>query len=138
MTGHKVSAATAARLRALLEVDVSEEVEPPPPAWKPEPGDVLLGSFIGWVTVTARFEKKHQIALVQDTSGARYSVWCSPKMLRSEMKKADPRPGDAIAIKRLEDRDVGKPHPLKQFKVAVDRSNGSPPRSDQNTERGTR
>ena len=100
-------------------MDTEKEAAPPAPTWSPEIGDELRGTFLGLVTVTGRHEKPHQIAIIEDLSGTRYSIWCSSKMLWPEMKRADPRPGEAITIRRLEDRDTGKPHPLKVFKVVL-------------------
>ena len=129
---------TGARLARLLRVDTSKEVEPPPPSWKPEPGDALTGEFIRWDTLIGNLENKHRIAIIEDRAGVRYSLWCSPTMLRSEMKRANPQPGDGITIERREDRDTGKPNPLKVFRVTVKRDSGSPQRADWNLEGGTR
>jgi len=129
---------TGARLARLLEVDTSSEVRPPPPNWKSEPGDTLTGIFIKWVIVTSNLEKKHRIAIIEDRSGIRHSLWCSPTTLRSEMKRKNPMPGDGITIERKADRDTGKPHPLKVFRVTVKRDSGSPTRADWNLEGGTR
>jgi len=129
---------TAARMDRLLEVDTSGEVEPPPPSWKPEPGDKLIGEFIRWETVTGNLERQHRIAIIEDRAGVRHSLWCSPTMPRSEIKRTDPQPGDGITIERKADRNVGRPHPLKVFRVTVKRDSGSPTRADWNLEGATR
>jgi len=129
---------TATHLRRLLKVDASEEVEPPPPSWKPHPGDTLRGTFIRWETVTGNLERQHKIAIVEDRAGVRHSIWCSPIVLRAEMKRARPQPGDAITIQRRADKDTGKPNPLKIFRVTVRSGSGSPARADWTLEGGKR
>ncbi len=131
MSRRGASKEAEARLLAILEIDLDAEKEPPPPAWSPEVGERLIGEFLGWVERDSQFGGQAKVALIQANSGARYSVWCASKGLKYEMEAADPKPGDAIAIVRREDRDTGKEFPLKRFQVAVDRNNGSPPRADE-------
>jgi len=125
-----------ARLSRLFEIDVSEEIEPPPPVWKHEVGSELRGVFLNWITVPGRFEVPERLAIVEDDSGVRHSVGCGLTMMKSEMKRTAPRPGDSIEIKRLADKDTGKPRPLQTFRITVDRNNSPPTRADWNLEGG--
>lgn len=138
MSRRGASEEAEARLLAVLEIDLDAEKEPPPPAWSPAIGERLIGEFIGWVLRDSQYGGKVQVALIHSNSGVRYSVWCGSKGLRDAMKKEDPRPGDAIAIMRRNDRKTGGGHLAKQYKVAVDRNNGgSSPRADDQIEGGT-
>jgi len=120
-----------ARLLAILEIDLASEREPSVPTWSPQIGEQLIGEFLDWIYKPSRFEGQGEVpvALIQSNSGVRYAVWCSAWRLKAAMQAADLQRGNAIAIKRLGDRDTGKKNPSRRFKVVVDRNDGSPPRT---------
>ena len=72
-----------------------------PDVWIAEPGDTLVGTVAGFDHGHTKFGD-YDILLVQDDEGdALRSVWLMHAVLRSEITRHDPRPGDRIAIKRL-------------------------------------
>ena len=122
---------TEDRLLAVLEIDLDAEREPSVPTWSPQIGEQLIGEFLDMTSKPSQYEGKGEVpvALIQSNSGVRYAVWCGAWMLRSAMQEAKLKPGNGVAIKRLEDRDTGKKHPERRFKVVVDRNDGSPPQT---------
>lgn len=110
------------RLRAKLD----RESESHPDAWKAEPGDELVGTFERWTSGTTRRGETHPIAIVRTTNGDPVAVWCFYAVLRAELQKAAPKPGELLAIRRLEDRENGEGQPYRVFRVVVDRDQNDP------------
>ena len=81
-------------LRAELEGDMGTD----PVIWEPEPGDILVGTFIRY----ERGEWNHNdtsIALIEDETGRYIFVWLASAVLNNEFQKLSPRRGDRVAIK---------------------------------------
>jgi len=116
------TASSLDRLRAQLD----RESEPHPTAWKPEPGDELYGTFEGWTSGTTSRNETHPIALVRELEGERLAIWCFYAVLRDEMKKAEPKPGELIAIKRLPDRESKEGVKYRHYRVVMDRDQAEP------------
>ena len=72
-------------------------------AWRAEPGDELAGVFREWSKGTTSRGETHHIAHLDDAHGQRWAVWTLYVALREELRKADPKPGDLVAIRRLDD-----------------------------------
>jgi len=106
---------TETRLRARLDT-----AETPSKPWQPNPGAELIGVFTGWTSGTTRRNETHPIALVEDEAGETWAVWAFYRVLRDELRKADPKPGEAILIRRSEDRK-GPNGTYRVYRVAVDR-----------------
>ena len=103
------------RLRARLDT-----TETPSKPWQPEPSDELIGVFTGWTRGTTRRNETHPIALVETEAGETWAVWCFYAVLREELQKAAPKPGETILIRRGEDRK-GPNGRYRVYRVAVDR-----------------
>lgn len=114
------------RLRARLDSEAEEH----PAAWKPEPGVELVGVFEGWREGTTRRGETHPIAVVRcATTGERVAVWCFYSVLREEFRKAKPRRGELVAIRRLPDRE-GPNGAYRVYRVVVDRDDQADPFGD--------
>lgn len=126
---------TADRLRAQLDRDS----ESPPDFWDPGVGGELFGQFNGWSSGQTQRGDTIQIATVRTDTGERFSVWCFHKVLKSELARVDPQPGEAILIRREPDRENADGLAYRVYRVAVDRDNADtdanpesliPPKSD--------
>ena len=95
-------------------------------AWKPEPGDELIGTVAGWSSGTTRRDETHPILIVELEDGSRIAVWCFYSVLRDELKKADPKIGETILIRRLDDRTNSDGIGYRVYRVAVDREDADP------------
>jgi hypothetical protein len=123
-----VSADAEARLRAQLaggEPDHQHDDEYPP-SWRPEPGDVLIGTVVRVTEGETRYGTC-SIAWIERADGSRASAWLTTKVLRDEWSDADPKPGEHVAIRYEGTRttaDGGTTY--KVHRVAVDRPGDLP------------
>lgn len=74
------------------------------PAWRPEVGGELVGTVRGIGSGQTRRNETHQIVTVEAESGEMLAVWLFYAVLRDQFSKADPKEGNAILFRRLEDR----------------------------------
>lgn len=110
------------RLRARLD----RAAESKPTAWRAEPGDELVGHFVRWDQATTRRDETHAIAIVRALDGESFAVWCFYAVLREELEKAKPQPGELLVIRRLPDRVTGDGVEYRVYAVAVDREPDAP------------
>lgn len=93
-----------------------------PESWRPEPGEVLIGTVSRYTTAFATWrgvEREHPIAVVRDEeSGAEVSVWLIHKVLLEEFRKLRPRPGERVGLRYIGLDKVGGYH---RYLVRVDR-----------------
>jgi hypothetical protein len=108
----------AARLRSELDRGLAEQ----PAAWRPEPGDELVGTFEGWSEGVTRRDERHRIALIRTAKGDLLAVWTFYKVLAAELELAAPQSGDLVLIRRMPDRTNGEGQPYRAYRVVVDRA----------------
>ena len=90
----------------------------PETAWKPAPGDVLVGIIEDIDTRSTQYDPRVPVLLVRDEeTGALTAVWAFHAVLRSELARTKPQRGERIAIRRLNDTPDG----VKRYRVFVDR-----------------
>lgn len=104
-------------------------------SWKPEVGDVLIGEFLGTDRIPTDFGLQ-LVLRVRSEKDIRYgpngtltavadevlTVWTTT-VLRAELEKETPNPGDRVGITRLEDAQAKAGRaPAKRFVFQVDRS----------------
>ena len=76
-------------------------------AWRPEPGDILVGRLIAYRSVLVDGHRR-QLAMIEDErSGEGIAVWLSNVMLRNLFEEHKPQPGDRIGLKRFPDVQSG-------------------------------
>jgi len=88
-----------------------------PPAWRPEPGDVLVGRVIRYDIGHTVYGPVRTVTIERDT-GERVAVWLSSTVLLNEFAKQKPKPGERLGLKYL-----GK-HPelgYHRYRLLVDR-----------------
>ena len=99
------------RLRQTLNTD-DERAE----AWRPEIGDELVGEHLGFKKGTTKRGPADIVLLRELDTGHVRAVWLFYKVLREEIQKQSLRPGDLVAIRRLEDGPN-----YRRYRVAVER-----------------
>lgn len=104
-------------------------------SWKPDVGDVLIGEFLGTdriptdyglqLVLRVRSEKDIRYGpngAMTAVAGEVLTVWTTT-VLRAELEKETPNPGDRVGITRLEDAQAKAGRaPAKRFVFQVDRS----------------
>jgi hypothetical protein len=99
--------------------DVLEGWDDLPPAWKPIPGEVLVGQVEGYDTYVGKYGESKVCFLRDQASGSLVSVYLSSTVLFNEFKKLRPKVGETVGIRYLGkvDGDDG----YHRYKVIVDR-----------------
>jgi hypothetical protein len=108
-------------LRRDLRRRIRDMDEHPTTNWRPAPGDVLVGLLVDVDMRTTKYGPAPVLTIRDEDSGQYVDVWALHTVLRNELVKRAPRPGEKLAIRRLEDSDNG----YKRYKVLVDREAGN-------------
>ena len=90
------------------------------PAWMPEVGDELVGTFRGLSSGHTPGGETHEIALIEDESGQPHAMRLFYRVLQDQFAKAAPKPGDSILICRRADRQNGEGKSYRDFLVLVE------------------
>jgi hypothetical protein len=88
-----------------------------PEAWRPEPGDILVGIIDGYDVGHTAYGPVRTVLLTQDTGG-RVSVWLSSTVLLNLFEQHKPKPGERIGLKYL-GKDENKGY--HRYRLVVDR-----------------
>jgi hypothetical protein len=99
-----------------------EELEDWAPAWKPKPGDTLVGTLLRYDTGHTPFGPV-RTATIRKADGERVSVWLSNTVLLNEFARLKPKPGERIGLKYLGTHRERRYH---RFRLLVDRPDGEP------------
>ena len=94
-----------------------------PPAWKPEVGDVLVGTLERYANASSNYGDSLVAIVKNGDTGALQSVWLRSEALQDQFRKSHPLPGDRVGIKRLPEFPGKKYH---RFLVRVDRPAAPP------------
>jgi len=88
-----------------------------PPAWKPEPGDILVGKVLHYDKGYTPYGEVRTCIVEQD-DGERVSLWLSTTVLLDQFKRLRPRIGERIGLKYLgKHPDLG----YHRYRLIVDR-----------------
>ena len=79
----------------------------PAEAWIPEPGDVLVGELVDIDVRAAEHDPAVPVLTMRTDSDELVAVWAFYTVLRSELQKVSPQPGEWLGIRRLEDSEKG-------------------------------
>jgi hypothetical protein len=71
-----------------------------PPAWKPEPGDVLVGKVVRYDRGFTVYGEVRTVTIERD-NGERVAVWLSSTVLLNEFAKQKPKPGERVGERLL-------------------------------------
>ena len=92
-----------------------------PEAWRPEPGDVLVGRLVRYDKAKTPYGER-DIAVVHDEDlDTDISVWLIHTVLIGEFKEQQPKVGDRLAIKRFTDSQKG----YRRYTLVVERQEAS-------------
>ena len=86
----------------------AEELQDEPAeAWRPEPGDVLVGELVDTDERATEYNPAVPVLTIRTDSDELFAVWAFYTVLRSELQKVSPQVGDWLAIRRLQDSGKG-------------------------------
>lgn len=88
-----------------------------PPAWRPEPGDVLVGKVVRYDRGFTMYGEVRTVTIERD-NGERVAVWLSSTVLLNEFAKQKPKPGERIGLKYL---GMHPDRGYHRYKLIVDR-----------------
>jgi hypothetical protein len=101
-----------------------------PESWRPEPGDVLVGTFVRRDSGVSSYDgKTYTIVVIRDENGVEHGVWAFHTALRQQLSAARPKPGEAIAL-RYRGKRQGANATYHDWRVAVDREQSEDDWSD--------
>ena len=98
-----------------------------PPAWKPQAGEVLVGTVTGYDIGESSFGRVHT-CMIETEEGKRFSLWLSSKVLLSQFQKYRPKVGERIGLK-YQGRDEAKGY--HRYRLVVDRPETAAPTFDE-------
>jgi hypothetical protein len=113
-----------ARLRAELaeaEAALDGDEQEYAPAWKPQPGEALIGRV---VRIEREVETRYapaDVFTIETRGGDRHAVWGTRTVLRNELRDADPKVGEHVAIEYLGLRESAAGTNYHAYRLAVDR-----------------
>lgn len=114
-------------------MDLLEELKKNPsfPApWRAEIGKPLMGRIINKSEGKSGFDKTKKVpvyVVIDESSGEKYSVWLSHKVLADEFARENPQVGQRIGILRKDDGYSEAMHKnYHVYRVVVDREEGLP------------
>lgn len=102
-------------------------------AWRPEPGDKIYGKVVDISENQGEYEP-YPLLEIETADGAMVAVHAFHTVLKSELAKKRPSPGDSIGIKYL-GKTAGKDY--EGYRVIIDRAAPTPIDWGQQTETGT-
>jgi hypothetical protein len=92
-------------------------------AWRPKPGDVLVGEYVRRDSGVSSYDgRSHPIAVVRDRAGKEWGVWAFHTVLRQQLAAARPRIGEPIAIRYKGKRQGASGTSYNDWSVAVERA----------------
>ena len=122
MTEDTCTALEPARPARDLLAELQEDTGEHPPAWKPEVGDVLVGTLLRYDHAPDQYHPGETalVAIVKPDDGAPVAIWLGTVLL-SLFRMHRPQPGDRLGLKRIADSAPrpGK-KPYARFVIRVD------------------
>jgi hypothetical protein len=88
-----------------------------PPAWKPQEGEILVGTILQYDTGESTFGPVHT-CIIETEEGERLSLWLSSTVLLSQFRRYRPKIGERIGIK-YQGKDQAKGY--HRYRLVVDR-----------------
>jgi hypothetical protein len=89
-----------------------------PEAWRPQPGDILVGFIDGYDVGYTSYGEVRTVIVTREETNQKVSVWLSSTVLLNLFQKHKPRPGERIGLKYLgKDREKG----YHRYRLVVDR-----------------
>lgn len=92
-----------------------------PPAWRPKPDEKIVGTVLE-VEMFDRGEYQPYPILTLDTGQGNVAVHCFHTVLKNELAKKAPQPGDRLGIKYLGKSDKG----YESYRVVMETSREAP------------
>jgi hypothetical protein len=100
---------------------IDQVEQDPPKAWIPTDEEPLLvGTFVRLDRGTTAYGPTF-IAVLRSEDDVEHAVWLIHAVLRNELKRLRPQPGELVAIRYLGKRRSANGHPYASYRVAVDR-----------------
>lgn len=96
-----------------------EEIEDEyPPAWHPEPGEILVGRIVRYDEGRTPYGQVRTVIVQDEETGERVSIWLSNTVLKNEFDRLSPAAGERIGIRYVGKDDQRSYH---KYKVRLDR-----------------
>jgi len=100
--------------------DVLEGWDEFPPAWKPVPGEILVGTVEAYDIATGKYGESKVCVVKDQAEGPFIAVYLSSTVLLQEFMKLRPKIGEQVGIRYLGKNTEGD-NAYHRYKVVVDR-----------------
>src|SRR5262249_20763774 len=70
-----------------------------PPAWKPAPGEILVGKVQRYAQGPTPYGWVHTVLVQEERTGDLWSLWLSSTVLLQQFQQQRPQPGERIGLK---------------------------------------
>jgi hypothetical protein len=89
-----------------------------PPAWRPKPGEILVGFIEDYDVGHTPYGEVRTVMVAAEETGEKVSIWLSSTVLLNLFDRHKPRPGERIGLKYL-GKDAEKGY--HRYRLLVDR-----------------
>ena len=95
-----------------------------PPAWKPAPGEMLVGKVQRYAQGPTPYGWVHTVLVQEERTGDLWSLWLSSTVLLQQFQQQRPQPGERIGLK-YQGKDFEKGY--HKYRLLVDRPEAADP-----------
>jgi hypothetical protein len=91
-------------------------------AWRPKPGDVLVGQYTRRDAGVSSYDgRTHPILVLKDRTGVEHAVWCFHAVLRERLAALKPKVGELVAV-RYKGKRQGANAAYHDYAVEIERA----------------
>lgn len=107
---------------------LEEQLRPPAAAWRPEPGDRLIGEIVDLDTRTSRYnDEPYPVVTVRDeATGSDVAFHAFHTVARRDLEALQPRVGQRIGIAYFGEKQSRDGDPYHSYTIRVDDSVPAP------------
>lgn len=99
-------------------MNLEDRLDKPTTAWKPAPGDKIIGTVLELDTLESKFSGSYPLVVIETDDGEGNAIHAFHTVLRSELARKRPAIGDRLGIKYFgRDEDGG----YEMYRVILDR-----------------
>ena len=103
-------------------MNLEDRLDHYPEAWKPEPGDKILGKVVSITALESRFGGSYPLVEIVTGDDKEFAVHAFHAVLKGELARLKPKPGDQLGIKYLGRDDKVA---YERYRVLIERAEPS-------------
>ena len=84
-----------------MNMSIDDRLDGESEAWKPKPGDKLVGTVLEVSTRQSEFSGEYPLVTIETGDGREVEWHAFHSVAKSQLARVDPRPGDELGVKFL-------------------------------------